>query len=277
MSTGDIAAPERRTPTPAELKAAIDPPLHRSVPQDIHPAVVTSDLKATLVDGVDSIAAPAFNSAETAAKHMYTAAAALRDAKSALVEKSERCKVMGANGIEFTIPPERHAEAQTIMSGALRRAATVQESALERIDSATADLNSRVERLLSDPKRNENSRAANLVEVRQIIRELPPQSRLNFILTKISEGEKDVSDAVLHGSALTSGLTKQDQAKVREYAAATFAKREVDQLAGLAKLRERVQVAGRALLGVYTDVVPRANAAEVAAKAALGKLAEVGA
>jgi hypothetical protein len=228
----------------------------------LHPENLVN-LQAVLVDGQDSLAAPAYRAAYAAMEKVHTSAGAIVGLAREL------------NQVSGNLSEERKAAASSSMGAAFIKASTLLDRAQQDIGTAMVNLTSRIQNAVLHPRRNDVSVASTAVQVRDFVKALPPLERMSFMMNAVDARDHPAVAAVIGGGPFISGFDRQQFAIVREFAERAFAPRETNQIDALKKLSERLDKGGVAFLERYARSIPRPDPKAARTSAAMKKLEAV--
>jgi hypothetical protein len=162
----------------------------------------------------------------------------------------------GGRVMRSQVPPERRAELHSALSTAFASAARIHDGHFRTISEAIEKLEEKVAAPLADPKRNEAAAQHVASEVREVLRQYPPEQRLPAIHGALKDGDIDVVRAVLNATPWAVGLQKVDQDLIRQMAAERFSPAEFAQLTHAKKVRDKVEKAGSMFIRNFSDSCP---------------------
>jgi len=232
------------------LSADISPTMH---PLSIEPmkAVLAPEHGATYT-------AKAFAAGTAALKNLYESMADLESVNQLMRQKYQVGVVVdGQTGrtMHKELPDDVAAQVAADYGARFDRTARVfdQQAAIvgETIEKLQGVIDSALTHKANDPKS-----AAVASDIRQFVRGLPENKRMDWLHGRIGDGDVEIVSAVL-ASPWVAGLDKAHAATIRDLASERLAAVEFAQIATCKKLAAHLQTASAAYVSQYRRIVPR--------------------
>ena len=237
--------------------------INPKVATDCHPDSLLP-FGAVLVDSDQTdVAAASYDSSRRALKALY-------ESSDAINRAVDECKVSQRVGTEkstgrpivtFGIDPQRAPQLAAAMGESFQRAAS-QVEATEGILGKTAEkLEADVAMALRNRRENEVSVSTAASEIRGYVSRLKDSpARMNFLQQQIEAGDHETLSAILQTTPWQSGLTRDEQARIRDLAALKFACRPYKQLGAVRAVKAHLDRVQRSYAANYFAKLPRAAA-----------------
>lgn len=262
-----------------DIKVRID------VPASAHPGIL-SPLAETLETTV--VGKRAIESGREALTKIYTTYAAIEDAEKALQAAAPAALIRQApNGqSEFLgdirmvggTPRRFHGHEDELAAAtaqAVQRAALTIDRRYAELKSYAETMAKNVAEAIDDKQRKTSEGLSIAASIRDHMKGLPPEKRLEFVFGAVRNDDKRTVSAVLAAPPYLSGLKDKQHEAVREMAARQWAPIDHAQHGAVEKILEYIRNAGNALTARSVKAQQLANTPKAKAQAKMGELAGV--
>lgn len=258
-----------KNPKVDEMLAANAVPINTIASPGLHPTALTPFAEPLI--GHDA-ARPALDAGMKALRTLYSAITDMTNAENAVRERFGGSLVVDGKTIRQEIPEERRAELSSLLSQKFESVARNFDHQLQTVEEVVSTLDARIEKALVHPKKDTPSVAQAASDIRNYVRGLPDEKRMNFLHGAIRDGDHEVASAVLGSTPWVSGLNRESAAVVRSLSEERFAKADYDARAAARKVADHVKASAKNFTAAYCKLVPTIKPSKVAA--AVAKLKE---
>lgn len=247
-----------------------DKKFRTDVPPSIHTNMLEPLRKKLDVQG--TAGREALVAAENALASLYAGYVTLNDAIAAVkaARKSNQVIPPGQLPGKYVAP-----DLQRSAKIAFDNAAPKIDRAIATLRKARETIQSRIDEATADPEARSSVGIAVAGQIREYVRTLKG-NRIPFLFDRIRRGDRRTFSAVVGAPPYLSGMNEEEEKIVRELAANSWARDDVEQDKAAARAEELVLNGSKLFVDKYSGVIGGDESAEAQAQRALKKLEGVG-
>jgi hypothetical protein len=240
------------------------------VPPSIHVKMLEPLRKRLDVQGTPG--REALVAAENALGSLYAGYLTLNDAIAAVkaARKSSQPTPPGQLPGKYVAP-----DLQRSAKIAFDNAAPKIDQAVNTLRKAREKIQKRIDEATADPEARSSVGIALAGQIREYVRTLKG-NRVPFLFDRIKRGDRQTYNAVVNAPPYLSGMNEDEEKMVRELAANSWARDDVEQDKAAARAEELVLKGSQMFVDKYSGVISGEESAEAQAQRALKKLEGVG-
>lgn len=241
--------------------------IRSDVPPGMHPDVL-KPLKAAL-DVQGTPGREALVAADTALGTLYAGYATLNETIAAV--KAARANPQPAPLNQRYAQPDLKRSAQIAFDNSGPKI----DAAVKNLNGAREKIRKRIDDATADHEARSSVGIAVAGQIREYVRTLKG-NRLGFLFDRIRRGDRQTYSAVVNAPPYLSGMNEDEEKIVRELAANSWAREDVEQDKAVARAQELVTKAAQLFVTKYSDVIDGKESADSVAQRALKTLEGVG-